>query len=275
MYYRFIVVCTIIFITFAANGFAEQQNTSENLTNIESKALKGKILETIDAGEYSYLQLDTTDGQFWAAIPKTELEKGQEVELMPGAVMSDFPSKTLKKTFETIIFSPGVKTNQGDYQNNPKIIDQSNPTDKSFEAALQAESNSNSQVEGTQVNNSLKSGGSTSAIVPAIDTKIEKAEGENSYTVAELFKKSSELDNKKVKVRGKVVKVSKMIMGKNWIHIQDGTGDAMNNSHDLVVTTMAEPQKDSIIIVDGVLHKDKDFGYNYKYAVIIEDAFIK
>ena len=49
----------------------------------------------------------------------------------------------------------------------------------------------------------------------------------------------------------------------------------MDNSHDLVVTTMADPKLDSIVVVEGTLHANKDFGAGYKYKVIIEDAKIK
>ena len=117
--------------------------------------------------------------------------------------------------------------------------------------------------------------GSTSNIVPSKDISVEKAPGDNAYTVGEIFEQGKKLNDKKVVVRGKVVKVSKMIMGKNWVHIQDGTGNPMKNSHDLVVTTMDEPALDSVVIVKGTLHANKDFGAGYKYDVIIEDASVK
>ncbi len=72
-----------------------------------------------------------------------------------------------------------------------------------------------------------------------------------------------------------MVKVSKMIMGKHWIHIQDGTGNPLENTHDLVVTTMAEPAMNSVVTVEGTLAANKDFGAGYKYDVIIEGAEVK
>jgi hypothetical protein len=61
-------------------------------------------------------------------------------------------------------------------------------------------------------------------------------------------------------------------MGKNWIHLQDGTGD--NGSNDLTVTTDSTVNVGDTVLVSGVLNTDKDFGYGYQYAVIVEDAKI-
>jgi len=78
-----------------------------------------------------------------------------------------------------------------------------------------------------------------------------------------------------VKVRGKIVKVARNIMGKNWIHIQDGTGSADKGNFDLTVTTKASPQPGEVVTVTGKLTKEKDFGFGYHYAVIIEDAAVE
>ena len=68
------------------------------------------------------------------------------------------------------------------------------------------------------------------------------------------------------------MKFSSMIMGKNSIHLQDGTGDPVKKTHDLVVTTSGKAEKGAVITVEGILHKDKDFGAGYRYAAIVEEA---
>jgi len=108
--------------------------------------------------------------------------------------------------------------------------------------------------------------------VPAAEINVEKAQGDNAYTVGEIYAKGKELAGKKVKIKAQVVKMSRMIMGKNWLHIQDGSGEALNNTHDLVVTTMAAPAKGTVVVVEGELHADRDFGFGYHYDVIVEDA---
>ena len=65
-------------------------------------------------------------------------------------------------------------------------------------------------------------------------------------------------------------------MGRNWVHLQDGTGNPDDNTHDLVVTTSLEPEADwDIITMEGLLTANKDFGSGYSYDVIIEDANLK
>ena len=88
----------------------------------------------------------------------------------------------------------------------------------------------------------------------------------------ELYEKSATLDKKAVTVRGKVVKVSKMIMGKNWVHLRDGSGDAAKGTNNVVVTSQGEPKVGDVVTARGTLHKDKDFGSGYKYAVILEEG---
>ena len=247
--------------------------------SLDGKPIKGKVLETMDAAGYTYLQLDSDSGKVWVAIPQSKVEVGQEVMATPGMAMADFESKTLKKTFDVIIFSSGLADPNKPF--NPKKEAAMGGTGgSSFAAAMQAESgaaNPHGGMGGAMGGASMAepSGGSTTAIVPAAEVKVDKATGANAQTIGECFDKAKDLDNKKVKVQGKVMKVSKMIMGKNWVHLQDGTGNAMKNTHDLVVTTMAEPAVDSVVVIEGTLHANKDFGAGYKYEVIIEDAEIK
>ena len=121
------------------------------------------------------------------------------------------------------------------------------------------------------------SGGSEGAKAPAASDpiKVEKAKGTDAYNVAETFEKAGKLDKKTVSVRGKVVKVSKGIMGKNWVHLQDGSGDAGKGTNNLVVTSQDVPKVGDVVTAKGTLYKDKDFGAGYLYKVIVEEATVK
>jgi hypothetical protein len=127
---------------------------------------------------------------------------------------------------------------------------------------------------GSHGTTSKSSGGSTRAMVPFTGLKVEKSTAENGYTVGELFAKAADLNNQKITVQGQVVKISRNIMGRNWIHIQDGSGDPMKNTHDLVVTSSALVEKGAVVALEGVLAADKDFGSGYRYDVIVEDAVV-
>lgn len=61
-------------------------------------------------------------------------------------------------------------------------------------------------------------------------------------------------------------------MGTNWIHIQDGTGS--KDTHDLLITTNQSVKVGSIIIAEGKVVNDKDFGSGYFYNVLLENSKI-
>ena len=104
-------------------------------------------------------------------------------------------------------------------------------------------------------------------------TVSNQAEGLHVYTIGELYAQKASLANKPVVVRARVVKVTNGILGKNWLHLQDGTGSQADGTNDLVVTTDSNSAKvGEVITIKGNISLDRDFGSNYKYDVIIEGA---
>jgi hypothetical protein len=209
----------------------------------EDAGLSGKVVETMNTGGYTYLRIEKKGKKTWAAVPEMKVAVGQKISLAPGQEMNNFTSKTLHKTFDSIIFSPG-------------------PVAAAAAGTKEAKTGN-------------ASAGSKGAIVtPAETVAVGKAEGPDAYTVAEIYAGKSKLNKKTVKVRGKVVKVSAGIMGKNWVHLQDGSGDSGKGTHNLVLTTQDLPNKDDVVTMSGTLYEDKDFGAGYKYSVIVEEASI-
>jgi len=91
-------------------------------------------------------------------------------------------------------------------------------------------------------------------------------------TVQQIYADKSSLNGELVKVKGKVVKFNKQIMKRNWIHIQDGTGSA--EEFDLVLTSDDEVKVGDVIVAEGKVAVDKDFGAGYFFPVIIENVKI-
>jgi hypothetical protein len=104
------------------------------------------------------------------------------------------------------------------------------------------------------------------------DVKVSKATGANAKTVSEINAQKKDLKEKKVVVRGKVVKFNSGIMGKNWIHLRDGSGSDAKGDNDITATTADVAQVGDVVVVTGTVRTDKDFGAGYTYSVIIEDA---
>jgi hypothetical protein len=217
--------------------------TKKSETSADSSTLSGKVAETMNSGGYTYVLLEKKGKKIWVAVPEMKIAVGQEIAFQPGSEMVNFPSKSLGRTFDKIIFSGGPA--------QPK----------------QVSAGGKAAVSGI---------GSTASAAPAEKgIKVEKATGPNAYTVGDIFAKRAELGTKTAVVRAKVVKVSQGIMGSNWIHVQDGTGDSGQRTHDLVVTTQDLPNVGDIVTINGTVSVDKDFGAGYRYSVIIEKASIQ
>jgi len=231
----------------------------------------GIIKETMNASGYTYMLVNSNEKDIWVAIPETAVKNGAEVNYYEGMEMKDFPSKTLNRTFPSIIFSSGVAgaTTATAAAEQQVATPKQGDSNDSFASAVKAE---RSTAAPAAINDTKGSAGSAGAIVPLAEISIKKATAANGYNVAELFSQAKDLSGKKVQVHGKVVKISPAIMGKNWIHLQDGTGDPMKNTHDLVVTTNENVELDSTVIFEGVITANKDFGAGYKYDAIVEEA---
>jgi hypothetical protein len=209
--------------------------------------LSGKVLQTMNAGGYSYVYIEQADGKkVWVAVAQTPVSVGAQMSFKPGMEMGKFESKALKRTFDSIVFSDGVISGS-----------------------------TASAVADPGKGQGASPGSSGSIAAKSEKISVTKATGANAYTVESAYKNSSKLNKKTVVIHGQVVKVSGGIMGKNWIHIQDGSGSASKKNHNLVCTSVTDSADvGDVVTITGTLYKDKDFGSGYKYAVIVEEAKI-
>lgn len=104
------------------------------------------------------------------------------------------------------------------------------------------------------------------------DVKVPKATGPDAQTVAEIITKKTTLNSKPVLVRGKVVKYTPGVMGKNWIHLQDGSGSAADGTNDVLVTTKDETKIGAVVVARGTVRTDVDLGSGYFYKVLVDEA---
>ena len=104
------------------------------------------------------------------------------------------------------------------------------------------------------------------------NVKVPKATGPDARTVAEIVAKGSELKDKTVAVRGKVVKYTPGVLGKNWVHLQDGSGSASDGTNDVLVTTKDETKIGDIVLARGTVRTDVNIGSGYAFKVLVEEA---
>ena len=205
--------------------------------------LKGKVTQTLDAGRYTYVAVDDGTGEKWAAAPSFEVKVGEIVEVQQGMVMKAFHSKSLNRTFPEILFAETIV----------------NMTKNPAPSAVPPEANKpvcgKAEVKAERMN--LK--------------KVPPPEG--GMTLSEIIQQRAALAGKTVTVRGKVKKFTPNIMGKNWLHLQDGSG--ADGSADLAVTTDSVVKVGDIVTLSGTVAVNKDFGSGYRYEILVESATVK
>jgi hypothetical protein len=206
----------------------------------ESKSHSGIVLETIDAANYIYMNIDESGNKYWIAAPHMSIDKGTHVNFTEQLEMTDFTSKALDRTFDRLLFVGKVHIES---TSENTTADAPTPTP---EAAAEE----------------------PVAISVPPEYIYEDAE---KYTIEEIYSKKDEIKGKPVEVSGEVVKVNENILGKSWVHIKDGTGTENNNK--LVFTSDNDTTTvGSEVTAKGIADTDKDFGSGYFYPVIIEKS---
>ncbi|HSP35106.1 MAG TPA: hypothetical protein VLU46_12380 [Thermoanaerobaculia bacterium] len=203
--------------------------------------LTGEVAETMNSGGYTYMQIASGSGSFWAAVPQFTVNKGDTVTITVQMEMNNFESKSLNRKFDKLLFATVAQ-----------------PNAKAAQPAAASAMGTPSQHMQTNA--------------PVAPVKVDKAA--NGKTVAEVWKRKGVMRDQPVVVRGQVVKFLPQIMGKNWMHLRDGSGSHTSGDDDITVTTKDTAKVGDVVTVTGTLRVDKDFGAGYMYPVLIEDAKI-
>lgn len=127
------------------------------------------------------------------------------------------------------------------------------------------------QDGGMAMQNAPPHGAAMSAGGDEVVVKVPKATGKDARTVAEIFAQRQALKDRTVSVRGKVVRFTPGVMGKNWIHLRDGTG-TQGKDNDVTVTTQDPAAKGDVVVIQGKVAVDQNIGMGAPYPVIIQDA---
>lgn len=220
------------------------------------QVLSGKVLEKVDVSQYSYLRLATASGETWAAVQRSETKVGEEVGVANAFPMQGFESKELGRKFDVVYF--GSLAAPGQAVTAPAAA----PA-----PAAPAAAPGGAPPPGMAAQHQAVATGPTDVKVE----KVAKAPGADGKTVEEIWTERAKLKGKSVAVRGQIVKFTP-VMGKNFIHLRDGSGDASKQTHDVTVTTSDNAAVGDVVTAKGTIVVDKDYGSGYAYPVIIEDA---
>ncbi len=203
------------------------------------------VLEHMNGGGYTFMKGEKDGNDMWIAVRETPVEVGDVFYFTSTMEMENFESKSVNKTFDKILFVDNIS--------------------KTPPQAAQSGNNSGMPGMGAAPD------GHTKPKVDAVnDVKVTPLS--DGLTVEAANKDRISLAGKTVKIRGVVTKFNGGIMGKNWIHIQDGTGG--DGTNDLTITSDQSAKVGETIVIEGTVATDKDFGSGYFYDVIIENTKI-
>jgi hypothetical protein len=221
-----------------------KQETQESKKEIPKDAIM--VLEAINAAGYTYAKVDDKGKIYWIAGPEIELNAGTPIKFEKQMVLPNFTSRSLERTFDELTFAS-------------IIIPLDDSVTKKADTVLEPKSISMGVCPSEEGKESLH--------VKSVE--IEK--NKDGYKVEELFAKKEQLEDKEILLNAQIVKIAKNIMNKDWIHLQDGSGE--NGTHDIVATMQGcDYEVGDKVTIKGRLKANLDFGHGYKYDALIEDA---
>jgi hypothetical protein len=206
----------------------------------DSSSGTGTVVETLDSGGYTYIRLE--EDNRWVASKTLSVSIGDQIQYADAAEMGDFHSRTLDRTFENILFTQNLEVVQ--------------PVNADAHAATN-----------NMMANQLGIAKSTATAAPEVGEITLPDGGKSIDTIRSDYQ---QLKGQEVVLQARVMKVSKNILGKNWITLQDGTGTAPENK--LLATSAELVEIGDLVTATGTVNTDVDLGSGYKYKVVLEEA---
>jgi len=234
---RSLFIILAVLVVFSGCVKKNKVPTAQNAVNPSMHEVK--VEEVIQTSQYTYLKVSENGAENWIAVTRMEAVAGETYYFDKAMEMTNFKSKELNRTFESILFVQEISK-------QPVAA-----------SAMQAPEMQGAASHTGKVADGKKEGIS---VTPAA----------GSVSIADLYKNRADYAGKVIKIKGQVVKINEQVMGKNWIHIQDGSGST--DDFDLTITTLDGCKMDEVVTFEGVISLKKDFTHGYFYEVIMEDA---
>lgn len=208
--------------------------------------VRGVVAELLQVPNYTYLRLTTAGGDEWAAVPTTSaLTVGQGVAVTVSTRMQGFASKSLGRTFDSIVFgelaqggAPAAKGAQLPPGHPP--LDSAGAAKDPLARALDA-------------------------------TRL--AEPPLAMRVADVYSERDLLQGRPVRVTGTVSRVTN-VNGQHFGHVKDGSGSAAEKNDDLVLISSTPLPVEQKVALQGVVVLNKDVGIGAPFPVALEGVTV-
>ncbi len=210
----------------------EKQSSSNKMNPVVNNRMhQVKVKEILAATKYLYLLVQENNEEFWIAVRKQDIQIGETYFYNGGLLKTNFKSNEHDKVFDKIyLVTSLVKSNHGDHGDKKKL-----------------------ELEGSKI---------------VKNNKTPEVKG--SVKISELVNNQKKYEGKTIQISGRCSKTNPNIMGRNWIHIKDGSMD----NYDLVITSDHFVKEGSMVTIKAKVTLNKDFGAGYSYKLILEDGII-
>ncbi len=231
---KFLILFSLLLIVACSKQEENKKTETAKVISPKTNMHEVVVKKKIDAPPYSYLKVEENGKEYWMAANRMNVKAGDKIYYSNAMTMRNFHSKTLNKTFDEILFVQDA-------------------------SATMPGMGKKSMIEMAHY-----------GIAKEQKVKVKISPVKGGATVGEIYAKKNELAGKTVKVKGKVVKFNPEILGRNWIHIQDGTD--YNGKYDLLITSQAKVNVGDVVVFEGKVAVNKDFGAGYVYEVLLENG---
>lgn len=215
---------------FADNGSVD--NVGSDMAPVSADVHTVEVLEVLPTDKYVYMRVKEGSEEFWVATGKKEVKIGEKYFYKNGILKRNFESKEYNRIFDKVyLVSNIVAANHGGNMN--------------------ANLNANTESQSSEI-------------------KIESVEVPGSIKISEIVNNPQKYKGQSIQVSGTCTKLNPNIMGRNWIHLKDGSAD----EYDFVITSDAAVPEGHTVTLKGDVALDKDFGAGYMYKLIVENGEI-
>lgn len=194
------------------------------------------VEDVLPTSKYVYLYVKEQETSFWIATTKQEVQVGETYFYKGGLLKTNFLSKEHNRTFDKIYLVSRIVPIEHGSQAKPEAV------------AIETHGKDGNNYGGTA-------------------KQVERA---GSTRIAEIVTNPARYEGKTIQVSGECVKVNPNIMGRNWMHLKDGSQD----DYDLVVTSEQAVPEGHVVTFEATVVLNKDFGAGYHYDIILENGIL-
>ncbi|QBA64549.1 hypothetical protein [Muriicola soli] len=196
------------------------------------------ILQYTPGTKYLYAEVREGDRTYWIATQKQTIVEGSTYLYNEALLKTHFESKEQNRVYDTLYMITALI---------------------SKDHGMPSDSYPKSEKINTSENTLEKKG----------KEQLENAPSAGKVSLSDLFANPERYEGKIIQISGTCSKVSTEILGRNWVHVDDG-----KSGKELVVTLQEVVEKGETLTIEGIVQLNVDLGSGYTYDILLEKGIV-